>query len=172
MELNPGGFEKKYLSTDQHATQIQEQLIIESNTILITCSGTIGKVVLVPKHWEGWVGTHDLIRLIPKDESVVGYLYCLLNSDYGQIILNSFVYGAVVDHIEAFHVKSIEIPLLKNEKRQQEINDLVLHANELRYQAHLKEQEAIKKMETIINTTNDNKFSIAAEPEIRYKKMK
>lgn len=170
MELNPGGFEKKYLSTDQHATQIQEQLIVEPNTILITCSGTIGKVVLVPKHWEGWVGTHDLIRLIPKDDSIVGYLYCLLNSDYGQIILNSFVYGAVVDHIEAFHVKSIDIPFLNNKQKQKEINDLVLQANELRYQAHLKEQEAIKKMETIINTTNDNKFSIAAEPEIRYKK--
>ncbi len=172
MELNPDGFEKKYLSTDQHATQIQEQLVIKPNTILITCSGTIGKVVLVPKHWEDWVGTHDLIRIIPKDDSIVGYLYCFLNSDYGQIILNSFVYGSVVDHIEAFHVKSIEMPLLKNEEKQKEINNLVLQANKLRYQAYLKEQEAIKKMETIINTTNDNKVSIAAESEIRYKKMK
>lgn len=61
---------------------------------------------------------------------------------------------------------SIDIPLLKNENKQKEINDLVLHANELRYQAHLLEQEAIKKMEGIINTTNDNRFSLVAEPEI------
>jgi type I restriction enzyme S subunit len=149
-ELNPGGFEKKYLSTDQHATQIKKQLLIEPNTILITCSGSIGKVVLVPEHWRSWVGTHDLIRLIPKDNDIAGYLFCFLNSEYGQHILTSLVYGAVVDHIEAFHVADIEIPLLKNQSKQQEINDLVLQANELRYQAHQKEQEAIKKMEEII----------------------
>lgn len=153
MELNPGGHEKKYLSTDQHATQIKEQLIVEPNTILITCSGTIGKVVLTPKHWQGWVGTHDLIRLIPKDDSIAGYLFCLLNSDYGQTIIKSFSYGAVVDHIEAFHIKSIEVPLLKNKRKQKEINDLVLKANELRYKAHLKEHSAIEKMEKIINDT-------------------
>ena len=153
MELNPGGFDKKYLSTDQHATQIKEQLVIEPNTILITCSGSIGKVVLVPKHWQNWVGTHDLIRLIPKEDNIAGYLFCLLNSEYGQQILKSLVYGAVVDHIEAFHVANIAIPLLKNQSKQKEINDLVLEANELRYQAHLKEQEAIQKMEAIINTT-------------------
>jgi type I restriction enzyme S subunit len=155
MELNPGGHDKKYLSTDQHATQIKEQLLIEPNTILITCSGSIGKVVLVPKHWENWVGTHDLIRLVPKDNDIAGYLFCFLNSEYGQNLLNSLVYGAVVDHIEAFHIASIEIPILKNQSKQQQINELVLQANELRYQSHLKEQEAIKQMERIIETTND-----------------
>lgn len=149
-DLNPIGHENKYLSTDQHATQIKKQLLIEPNTILITCSGSIGKVVLVPKHWENWVGTHDLVRLIPKDNDIAGYLFCFLNSEYGQLLLNSLVYGAVVDHIEAFHVADIEIPFLKNQSKQQEINDLVLQANELRYQAHLKEQEAIKKMDGII----------------------
>lgn len=172
MELNPGGFDKKYLSTDQHATQIKEQLKIEPNTILITCSGSIGKVVLVPKHWKNWVGTHDLIRLIPTNQNIAGYLYCFLNSEYGQLILKSLVYGAVVDHIEAFHVADIEIPLLKNDTKQKEINDLVLKANELRYEAHLKEQEALKKMENIINSTNDKKLSLAAEPESRYMNQK
>ena len=32
-----------------------------------------------------------------------------------------------------------------------EINDKVLEANELRYQAYLKEQEAVKMMEEILN---------------------
>jgi type I restriction enzyme S subunit len=150
MELNPGRFEKKYLSADQHAAQIEEQLLIEPNTILITCSGSVGKVVLVPEHWRKWVGTHDMIRLIPKDNDIAGYLFCFLNSGYGQHILNSLVYGAVVDHIEAFHVANIEIPILKNQSKQQEINELVLRANELRYQAYLKEQDAIEKMERII----------------------
>jgi lipopolysaccharide cholinephosphotransferase len=37
-----------------------------------------------------------------------------------------------------------------DEEIQQKINDLVLEANELRYQAYLKEQEAINKMNEII----------------------
>ena len=44
----------------------------------------------------------------------------------------------------------VEIPLLKNELKQQEINNMVLQANDLRYQAYLKEQEAIKMMDDVI----------------------
>ncbi|SEK25840.1 restriction endonuclease subunit S [Parapedobacter koreensis] len=170
MELNPGGFDKKYLSIDQHAAQIKEQLLIEHNSILVTCSGSIGKVVLVPKHWENWVGTHDLIRLIPKDNDIAGYLFCVLNSEYGQLILKSLVYGAVVDHIEAFHVADIEIPILKNQSKQNEINNLVLTANELRHQAFLKEQEAVRKMENVINSTTNSHSSMAAEAAQGYKR--
>lgn len=60
-------------------------------------------------------------------------------------------YGAVVDEIDDRQLSQVEIPLLKNESKQKEINDKVLQANELRYQAYLKEQEAVKMMEEIIN---------------------
>ncbi|WP_406045223.1 hypothetical protein [Treponema denticola] len=47
-------------------------------------------------------------------------------------------------------VSKIKVPLLKNELKQQEINNMVLQANALRYQAYLKEQEAIKMMDDVI----------------------
>ena len=131
--------------------RIKKQLEIKENTIIVTCSGTIGKIVLVPKHWVGWVGTHDLIRIESNNLDTIGYVYGWLNSDYGQLLLKSLTYGAVVDHIEAFHIANMEIPLLKNESKQKEINDKVLEANELRYQAYLKEQEAVGMMEEVIN---------------------
>ena len=59
-------------------------------------------------------------------------------------------YGSVVDEIDDRHLSKVEIPILKNESKQNEINDKVLQANELRYQAYLKEQEAIKKMEDVM----------------------
>lgn len=150
LELNPNGFDKKYLSFAQHEERIKKQLEIKENTIIVTCSGTIGKTVLVPKHWVGWVGTHDLIRIESNNLDTIGYVYSWLNSEYGQLLLKSLTYGAVVDHIEAFHIANMEIPLLKNESKQKEINDKVLEANELRYQAYLNEQEAVKMMEEII----------------------
>ena len=150
LELDPNSLDKKFLSFEQHEDRIKNQLEIKENTIIVTCSGTIGKTVLVPKHWVGWVGTHDLIRIESNNLKTIGYIYCWLNSDYGQLILKSLTYGSVVDHIEAFHIANMEIPLLKNESKQKEINDKVLQANELRHQAYLREQEAAKMMEEIL----------------------
>ena len=68
----------------------------------------------------------------------------------GKILLLRNAYGAVVDHIEPYHLQKTVIPILKNKKIQDKINDLVLEANDLRYQAHQKEQEAISMMNDIL----------------------
>ena len=41
-------------------------------------------------------------------------------------------------------LKSVEIPLLKNQNVQKQINDLALQANEKRYEAYKLEQQALK----------------------------
>ena len=150
-DLNPPS--EKYLSKSIHVTRLGKELLLHENCILITRSGTIGKVSLVPKHWENWAANEHIIRVFPKSKEIAGYLYCWLNSDYGHEMIKKYTYGAVVDEIDTNHVGDIPLPLLKNEKKQKEINELILQANELRYQAHLQEQEAIKKMESIINLT-------------------
>ena len=149
-QLDPNGCQKKYLSLALHEDRILEQLTIRKNCILITCSGTLGKVVLVPEHWDGWAGTHDLIRVYPFSDDVVGYIYCYLQSDIGKLLISRMAYGSVVDHIEPCHISQLPIPILRNAELQCKINDFVLKANELRYQAYLKEQEAIDKMNEII----------------------
>lgn len=148
-QLDPNGLEKKYLSLKIHAQQIREQLILKENMLLITCSGTLGKVVLVPKHWDGWIGTHDLIRVFAPD-TMSGYIYSYLSSSIGQKLLMRSAYGAVVDHIEPSHVTEVAIPLLKDKSLQSHINDLVLEANGLRYEAYLKEQDALSQMEKVL----------------------
>jgi type I restriction enzyme S subunit len=147
-DLNPNS--EKYLSKSIHNTRLGKELLLNENCILITRSGTIGKVSIVPKHWENWAANEHIIRVFPKNNDIAGYLFCWLNSDYGKELICKHTYGAVVDEIDTNHVGDIPLPLLRNQSKQQEINDLVLQANALRYQAHLKEQEAIKKMEAII----------------------
>lgn len=163
-QLNPQV--EKFLSKTVHAARIKKELAVFENYVLISDRGTIGKIQIVPKHWNGWAVSQNIIKVIANSNDIAGYLFCFLNSDYGQILIKRETYGSVVDMIDDKNVRGIHVPLLKNEKTQKEINDLVLQANELRYQAHLKEQEAIKKMKDIINTTNDNRFSLVAEPEI------
>lgn len=148
-QLNPKV--EKFLSKSVHAVRIKKELEVFENYVLISDRGTIGKVQIVPKHWNGWAVSQNIIKVIANSNDIAGYLFCFFNSDYGQILIKRETYGSVVDMIDDKNVRGIHVPLLRNEKKQKEINGLVLQANELRYQAHLKEQEAIVKMQKIID---------------------
>ena len=143
-ELDPS--DKRYLSFSQHDKKIKEELTIREGMILITCSGTIGKIALVPKHWDNWAMTHDIIRLLPADD-LIGYVYIWLQTEYAAKLIEAFAYGSVVRHIEKEHLCKVTIPLLKNHEVQKRINELALEANEKRYQAYLLEQEALQIMD-------------------------
>ncbi len=140
-ELDPSG--KKYLSRTQHKA-LMEKLEVEQNTILITRSGTIGKVVLVPKHWEHWIPSDHIIRVVPASKDIAGYLSIFLASEYGYPLITHYTYGSVVDEIDDTHVSSIPFPLLKNKDIQQQINNLALEANEKRFEAYKMEQQALR----------------------------
>lgn len=149
LSLNPTNV--KYLSLAHHGDRIEDQLLLEKNMSAVTCSGTIGKVMIVPEHWEGWTLNQHVMRIKPATESMAGYIFAWLDSPYAKPLIVRNTYGAVVDEIDDNQLATVAIPLLKNNDIQQKINDLVLEANELRYQAYLKEQEAINKMNEIIN---------------------
>ena len=143
-ELDPSG--KKYLSNSKHNERIVRELLISENTTLITRSGTIGKVALVPKHWENWVASEHIIRVVPANDDIAGYLNVFLSSEYGYQLITHFTYGSVVDEIDDNHVRQIPFPLLKNKAVQDRINALALEANKKRYEAYLLEQQAIEIM--------------------------
>lgn len=144
-ELDPSN--KKYLSKSKHDERIINELEIQENTTLISRSGTIGKVCLVPKHWQNWVASEHIIRVVPANNDVAGYISIFLSSDYGYELIKRFTYGSVVDEIDDNHVRQIQIPILKNQDIQKQINDLALQANEKRYKAYLLEQEALKVLD-------------------------
>lgn len=149
MQLNPSI--EKYLSIAVHKERIEKELEVFNNYILVTDRGTIGKIQIVPKHWNGWAVSQNVIKVVPASIDISGYLYAYLATDFANVLIKRETYGSVVDMIDNNNVASIVVPLLKDKSVQQKINDLVLEANELRYQAYLKEQEAINKMNEIIN---------------------
>ncbi len=144
-ELDPS--DKKYLSFSQHTEKIENELIIREGMILITSSGTLANTVLVPKHWNGWAMTHDIIRLVPASNDISGYLYAWLSSDYARELIHRFAYGAVVRHLEKEHIMQVSVPLLHDKNKQREINDMVLEANRKRNEAYNLEQEALKVLD-------------------------
>ena len=141
---------EKYLSYSVHKVRIHKELEVFENYILISDRGTIGKVQIVPKHWNGWAVSQNIIKLIPISSSIAGYIYIYLQTSLGQALIKRETYGSVVDMIDDNNVASIPIPLLKDKAVQSRINNLVLQANTLRYKAYLKEQEALKQMEKVL----------------------
>ena len=140
LELSPT--ETKYLSTKQHTSRIDRELRLKENMVLLTRSGTIGKTALVPKHWENWIANEHIIRILPASNSIAGYLYVFLSTEYGKELIKRFTYGSVVDEIDDRHVSQIQVPLMQSSCMKQ-INDLALKANELRYEAYALEQQAL-----------------------------
>lgn len=141
LELDPRG--EKYLSLKHHGARIADQLILQENMILITCSGTIGKVNIVPTHWEGWAGSQHMLRAVPASSAWAGYLYAWLSSEWALPLIRRHTYGAVVFEIDQHQLAEVAVPILADVALMHEINALVLRANELRYMAFAKEQEAL-----------------------------
>jgi len=143
LSIDPPG--KKYISKTKHSSRIPG-LVLKENMILITRSGTIGKVNIVPRHWDGWIATDDLIRIIPSNDEIAGYLYVWLNSDFGKTIIEKYTYGSVVDHIEVSHVQNFIVPILKDKSVMSKINRFALEANKLRAEAYQLEHAAINQL--------------------------
>ena len=142
LELDPRG--EKFLSLKHHGERIAEELTLLENMILVTRSGTIGKINLVPKHWQGWAGSDHLLRAIPASAEWAGYLYAWLSSEWALPLIRRQTYGAVVFEIDQYQLAEVPVPLLADLALMHEINTLVLRANELRYTAFIKEQEALR----------------------------
>lgn len=140
---------RKYIS--KKYTNKIDNLRIHKDWILITCSGTIGNTVFTNDNFEGRIGTHDLIRVIPNDNKVKkGFLYAYLSSKYGYGLLTQSGYGGVVQHIEPHHIKDLPIPVFPKEK-QEEIHNLIIEVSLLREEANKLINEAQREIIDKIN---------------------
>lgn len=138
---------EKYLSKPIHKKRYEKELKVTENTILVTDRGTIGTTTIVPRHWNGYAVSQNVLKLVPANNNIAGYIYIFLNSEWGTELIRRQTYGSVVDMIDNNSLSSVEIPLLKNQDIQNRINDLALKANQKRYEAYILEQEALKIMD-------------------------
>ena len=107
-----------------------DALVLRKNTLLVTCSGTIGRVYHVPQRLDGWAATHDLIRVTPDDD-LAGYLYAWCLSPAAQVQITNPTHGAQIDHITDDQLREILVPVLPAGKMRA-INAEVLGALEVR----------------------------------------
>ena len=100
----------KYLSRTAHHRL--DRWIIHAGWILVTCSGTIGRVTICPEEWDGWAASQHILRIVPNEEMCPsGYLSSFLSSSFGQVQLTANIYGAVVDELTEQQAESVLVPL-------------------------------------------------------------
>lgn len=140
----------KYIS--KKVTKNIEKWIIHSGWVLVTCSGTIGRVALAPKEWDGWAISQHVARIIPNSGKVhSGFLTAFLSSDYGYRQVISKTYGGVVDELAEDDLKDILVPL-PLPRIQEKIGNPIVQAFELKELANKIEDETVKTLENMLST--------------------
>jgi type I restriction enzyme S subunit len=109
-------------------------LVIHEGWLLLSCSGTIGRVFYVPKRMDGWVATHDLIRIIPKKKVPVGFLHTYLSSPVAQRQIIGYTHGGQIDHVTDKQIANILVPVLPDETIV-DLHSRTMHALNMREQA-------------------------------------
>lgn len=86
-------------------------LRVQEGDILITRSGTIGRVAYATKRLKNLILSDDMIRVRIKDRSIRFYVYAFLQSKaaHDQMLKNE--YGTIQQHLEARHIQSILVPI-------------------------------------------------------------
>lgn len=100
------------------------ELKVKKDWILVTCGGTIGNAVLIDSQLEKCVISQHVMRVVPKEDVLKGYLYAVLSSKVGHELITLFTTGSVIPQIESHHLDLVPIPLL-DKQEMEEIDRLV-----------------------------------------------
>jgi type I restriction enzyme S subunit len=120
----------KYLSLMAH--ERIERWIIEAGWVLVTCSGTIGRVTIAPPSWHLWAASQHILRIVPESDGPcpAGYICAYLACELGQAQLTSRIYGAVVDEITEEQARSVLIPVPKTAEQEKLVAKIARDATE------------------------------------------
>ena len=89
------------------------ELKVKKGWILVTCGGTIGNCVLIDEQLEKCVVSQHVMRVVPKESALIGYLYAILSSKVGHELITMFTAGSVIPQIESHHLGLVPIPILE-----------------------------------------------------------
>lgn len=126
------------------------QWSLRHSSVLVTRSGTIGRISLATRLMDGWTASEHILRVhVRTNQLHPGYLAAFLATPYGQHQLKSKIYGGVVDELTPEDTARVMLPLPPL-ALQAEIGELVASAFELRDRANELETDAIRSLEDCI----------------------
>lgn len=107
---------RKWLSLERTADNAER--FVGGGTILVTCSGNVGRATLAHKPIEGHLISHDLLRVEPLEESWRGWLYSYLRAPQARAMMVAAQYGHIIKHLEIAHMDTLPVPVVDEETKR------------------------------------------------------
>jgi type I restriction enzyme S subunit len=128
-------------------------LVVDERTVLIPRSGQvagiIGSAVLPYGKLIGGAVSEDAIRIRCHSAIDAGYLFVVLNSEYGKRQLKARTYGSSIPHLDVDQIANVLIPKLDSDLRRR-IGSVGFEISELRSKAVSLEHSARYLVESAI----------------------
>jgi len=132
--LNFRPYSERYIAKD-NAPKSAHRHFAKQGWLLVSASGSVGRIVLVAERLTKYFLTHDLLRIVPNNYPYGGYLYAYLSSQIGQVLMVKDQYGSAIKHLEPHHLASVPVPLPPKDV-QLEIHNQIMRAYALRDEAN------------------------------------
>lgn len=123
----------KYLDLSRCDVRRRDEILrhkAKEGEILISRSGTLGRITIVGRTLLGKILSDDLIRVWIEDVGLRALVFAFLRSPGGQDQLLRNEYGTVQQHLEPPHIADVQLPLPDDKAKLNEILETVKAALE------------------------------------------
>lgn len=105
---------------DEKKFQEMKRFELFPGDLIMSCSGTMGKVAIVPAKIKRGIINQALLKLTPSDDLDVEYLKYWMESESFLDSINKKAVGAAIKNVASVKIlKEIELPYFEKEKQQQ-----------------------------------------------------
>lgn len=141
-------------------------LRLRPGMMLISCSGTIGRMTYVRPDMDGIWSSQDVLKVVPDPERIPpGYLYAFLSSRYGVPLVVSGTYGAIIQHIEPEHIADLPVPRFDS-SFEGAVAETVVAASHARAQAVELLREAAGRLHRTLGLAAPTPVSLLPKPDV------
>ena len=119
---------------------------VHHGDIVVTRSGSIGRVAIITPRLNGAIVSDDLIRVRIPDELWRSYILFFLQSQYARDQMLRNEYGAVQQHLEPMHIRNLLIPVPDDPSELQAVVDKAKLTVQLRERLEAASADAMNEL--------------------------
>ncbi|MCB2009553.1 MAG: hypothetical protein KDF64_02915 [Geminicoccaceae bacterium] len=98
---------RKWLSLNRTSDYVER--FVKEGTILLTCSGSVGRATLAHSTIDKILVSHDLLRIEPYEQDWWGWVYAYLRAPTVREMMKAAQYGHIIKHLETHHIDELPI---------------------------------------------------------------
>ncbi len=155
---------RKWLAVER--TSDASNRFINSGTVVVTCSGAVGRATLAHAPHEKTLISHDLLRVEVRDSAQWGWIYAYLRSPQARAMMTGAQYGHIIKHLETSHLNALPVPIV-NDEHAHKFHEQTTAIFDLRNRAYRLTLEAEERFERALGSIKvqdwgENGFRIKA----------